>query len=153
MSQENVEIVKSVHPPSGTDLVRWFADDPEVAARLEAAAPLFHEGFEFIGGVSEESPGLRLSGTGLAELAERWREWMEPWEVYWTEIEDVIDAGGDRVLVLIRDHGRLRGSDDEVDQVAASVWTLRDGKIARVEFHVSRERALESVSLRDERRS
>jgi ketosteroid isomerase-like protein len=149
MSQENVEVVKAVHPPSGTDLTRLFADDSEAPGRLEAVAPLFHPEFEFVVGITtEENPAFRGSGGGLAELADMWREWIEPWEVYWTEVEDFIDAGDDRVLVLIRDHGRLPGSDAEVDVVAASVWTLRDGKIARIEFYANREQALKSVGLR-----
>jgi ketosteroid isomerase-like protein len=65
--------------------------------------------------------------------------------VYRTEVKDFVDAGDDRILVLIRDHGRLRGSDAEVDLVAANVWTVRDGKIARIEFYVNREQALEAT--------
>ena len=148
MSEENVEIVKAVHPPSGTDLTRLFADDSDAPARLEAAAPLYHPEFEFsaptLGGV-----GFRLSGKGLPELVETWREWMEPWEVYWTEVEDFIDAGDDRVVVLLRDHGRLRGSEAEVKQLGASVWTLRDRKIARIDFYPTRDHALEAAGLRE----
>jgi ketosteroid isomerase-like protein len=150
MSEENVEIVKAVHPPSGTDLTRLFADDSEAPGRLEAVAPLFHPEFEFVVGITEEeNPAFRGSGGGLAELVEMWREWIEPWEVYWTEVEDFIDAGDDRVLVLIRDHGRLQGSGAEIDLIAASLWTLRNGKIARIEFYVSREQALEAAGLRE----
>jgi hypothetical protein len=148
MSQANVEIVQAVHPRSGTDLTRLFADDSNAPARLEAAAPLYHPEFEFsaptLGGV-----GLRLDGKGLAELAEAWREWMEPWEVYWIEVEDFIDAGGDRVLVLLRDHGRLRDSDAEVEQLGASLWTLRDRKIARIDFYPNRDHALEAAGLKE----
>jgi hypothetical protein len=60
--------------------------------------------------------GFRTSGKGVPELVEAWRQWMEPWETYWTEVEEFIDAGDDRVLVLLRDHGRLRGSEAEVKQ-------------------------------------
>ena len=148
MSQENVEIVRAVHPPSGADLTRLFADDSDAPARLEAAAPLYHPEFAFsaptLGGV-----GVRLDGKGLPKLVEAWREWMEPWEVYWTEVEDFIDAGDNRVLVLLRDHGRLRGSDAEVEQLAASLWTLRDRKIARIDFYPSRDQALEAAGLRE----
>jgi len=148
MSQENVEVVMAVHPPSGTDLTRLFADDSNAPVRLEAAAPHYHPEFEFsaapLGGV-----GFRTSGRGLPELVEAWREWMEPWEVYWTEVEDFIDAGDDRVLVLLRDHGRLRGSDAEVEQLGASLWTLRERKIARIDFYPIRDQALEAAGLRE----
>ncbi|MEK6328728.1 MAG: hypothetical protein AABM66_14570 [Actinomycetota bacterium] len=64
MSDENVEIVKAVHPPSGTDLTRLFADDSDAPARLDAAAPLYHPEFEFSMGTLGE---FRLSGKGLLE--------------------------------------------------------------------------------------
>ena len=150
MSKENVEIVKAAHPPSGTELTRLFADDSEAPGRLEAVAPLLHPEFEFVVGITEEeNPAFRGSGGGLTELVEMWREWIESWEVYWTEVEDFIDAGDDPVLVLIRDHGRLQGSDAEIDLIGASLWTLRNGKIARIEFYASRDKALEAAGLRE----
>ena len=72
MSQENVEIVKAVHPPSGTDLTRLFADDSDAPARLEAAAPLYHPEFEFsaptLGGVEFRAggEGPARAGRGVA---------------------------------------------------------------------------------------
>jgi ketosteroid isomerase-like protein len=148
MSQENVEIVKAVHTPSGTELTRLFADDAGVPARLQAAAPMFHSEFEFsvptLGGV-----GFRMTGKGLPELVEAWREWMEPWEVYWTEVVDFIEAGDDQVVVKLRDHGRLRGTEAEVEQLAASVWTLRDRKVARIDFYPAQDQALEAAGLRE----
>jgi ketosteroid isomerase-like protein len=144
MSQENLEIVKAVHPPSGSDLTRFFAED---SSALAEAAPLFHPEFEF--STPQLGVGFRLGGKGLAELAKLWREWLEPWEVYWAQVEDFIDAGDDRVLVLLRDHGRLRGSAADVEQVGASVWTLRDRKVARIDFYPNREQALEAAGLRE----
>jgi hypothetical protein len=40
MSQENVEIVKAAHPPSGTDVRSLFADDP-YPARGALSRPAF----------------------------------------------------------------------------------------------------------------
>jgi ketosteroid isomerase-like protein len=51
------------------------------------------------------------------------------------------------VVVLVRDHGRLRGSEAEVESISASVWTVRDGKIARIEFHTNRSGALKAAGL------
>ena len=148
MSQENVEVVRAAHPRSGTELTRLFADDAEAPTRIEATAPLFHSEFEFsaptLGGV-----GFRVTGKGLPELAEAWRDWMEPWEVYWTEVEDFIEAGDDQVVVKLRDHGRLRGSEAEVEQLGASVWTLRDRKVARVDFYPTQDQALKAAGLRE----
>ena len=73
--------------------------------------------------------------------------WLEPWENYRTEIEDVLDAG-DQTVVLVRDYGRRKGSDAEVSQRAAAIWTVHDGKIARADFYTDRDEALEAVRLR-----
>jgi ketosteroid isomerase-like protein len=137
--------VKAAHPAPGTELTRLFADDPEAPARIKAAAAFFHPDLEFTvaGGVSEYR-----TGTGLAELIEAWRDWLKPWDAYWTEIEEFIPAGEDRVLVVLRDHGRLRGGDTEVEQLGSSLWTVRDGKIARIDFYPNREQGLAAVGLR-----
>ena len=146
MSQENVEIVKAAHVPSGTDLTRFFADDSGAPARLEAAAPLFDPQFEFeIHGAG----AVTGRGRGLLELVDAWREWMEAYDVYWTEVEDFLDAGEDQVLVVLRDHARLKGSDAEIKQVGASLWTLRDRKVARIDFYPSREQGLAAAGLRE----
>jgi ketosteroid isomerase-like protein len=146
MSQENLEIVKAAHPPSGTDLIHVFADDSGAPARLAAAASLFHPEFEF--SIPTLGVGFR-DGKGVPELAQMWRDWLEPWEVYWTKVEDFIDAGDNRVLVLLRDRGRLRGNTEEIEQVGASVWTVRDRKVSRIDFYPNREQALEAAGLRE----
>ena len=62
-------------------------------------------------------------------------------------VEDVIDAGDGRVVVLTRDHARPKGTDAEVSFTGAPVWTMRDGKVARIEFYWSREEALKAAAL------
>jgi ketosteroid isomerase-like protein len=51
------------------------------------------------------------------------------------------------VLVLVRAFGRLEGSQGEVENTSASVWTVREGKIARVEFYIDRAEALKAAGL------
>jgi ketosteroid isomerase-like protein len=77
-----------------------------------------------------------------------WLEWLAPWKTYRVETEEVIDLG-DRVLVLVRAFGRLEGSQGEVENTSASLWTVRDRKIARVEFYVDRTEALKAVGLEE----
>jgi hypothetical protein len=146
-SQTNVEIVKSLHPPSGTNLSSLFGPDAEGSGRFQRLASRLTADFEAVGGDLKGGRGLTMGGHGLDGLLAAWRDWLRPWETYWTQVEEFADAGGDRVLVLVRDHGRLRGSDSEVENIAASIWTLREGKIARIEFHSDRTEALKAVGL------
>ena len=73
--------------------------------------------------------------------------WLIPWESYHGVVEDVIDAHEGRVLVLTRDHARPKGSDAEVYFSGAPVWTVRDGKVARIEFYWNRAEGLAAAGL------
>jgi ketosteroid isomerase-like protein len=147
VSRDNVELVKAAHPQSGADLTKLLADGLQSQDRLDAVAALFHPEFTFSGALIG-GPEDREEGTGLANLMVRWREWMEPWEVYWTEVEDIVDARDNQVLVKVRDHGRLRGADQEVRHLGASIWTIEARKIVRIDFYLDRRQAMEAVGLR-----
>ena len=144
--EDNVSIVRAAHPPSGTELTDWFAQGSTTWVDSGEVTSPYAADFEFsvpsIGG-----PGARDSGRGLPALFETWREWLEPWERYWTEVEEFVDAGNSRVVVLLRDHGRPRGGGAEVVQSAASVWTVDDGRIARIDFYLAWAEALKAARL------
>jgi ketosteroid isomerase-like protein len=148
VSRENVELVRSVHPPSGTDLLSLFSEEMEASGVLRGMSALVTPDFEAIGG-DLSGGGITAGGRGIEGLWAAWRDWLRPWGTYWTEVDDFIDAGDERVVVLTRDHGRLRGSDSEVEAVGASVWTLREAKIVRIEFYLNRNEALKAVGLEE----
>ncbi len=62
---------------------------------------------------------------------------------YRAGVEDVIDAHEGRVVVLTRDHARPKGADAEVNFMGAPLWTVRDGKVARIEFYWKRAEGLQ----------
>jgi ketosteroid isomerase-like protein len=66
------------------------------------------------------------------------------------EVQDLIDAG-DRVVALVRFRGRSAVTELELQGVSvdAAVWTVRDGKLAKVEMYGGTEAALEAVGLRE----
>ena len=142
MSQENVELISGFQPAPEVDVAQLFRDDATADALLQALAPLVRADFECSGRTSVET----TSRVGLSGLREVWLVWLEPWENYRTEIEELIDAG-DQTVVLVRNYGRHKGSDAEVSLRAAAVWTVRDGKIARADFYTDRAEALEAAGL------
>ncbi len=89
---------------------------------------------------------LRGARPGVRGLWQSWIDWLAPWESYRTEIEELIPAG-DRVLALVRDFGRRRDMDTEVEMLGSAVWTVREGRIARAEFFTDRARAFETAGL------
>ncbi len=144
MSQENVEIVRSLQPGPDVDLVALFRDDAAASGWIDTVSPFFHEDCEIV--VPTLVAGESVGFVGLVGLRAAWLDWLEPWESYRVEIEDVIDSG-DEVVVLPRDYGRRTGMAAEVGLMGAAVWTVRDGKVARVVFHFNRSEALEAAGV------
>lgn len=139
MSDADVELVRNLQAPPEADLrdVFFRGDDDGAAAAAEALAGLFTDDFVcvFHGLSSDERPGvLGLRGA--------WLDWLEPWETYRAEIDEVRDAGDGRVLVFSRDFGKRRDLASEVELKGSAIWTVRDGRIARAEFFTERADAL-----------
>jgi ketosteroid isomerase-like protein len=85
--------------------------------------------------------------TGIDGLREGWLQWIAPWTSYYDEIEDVFAAGDDRVVVLGREHGHRLDADAEVAAESGAVYSVRDGRIHRVEYYAKQAEALEAVGL------
>jgi hypothetical protein len=142
MSRENVELVRRLQPPPGMDLVALFRDDEGAAQLLGSLGPFLHEDFVAAGSRIQESELVGLEG-----LRAGWADWLEPWESYRVEIEDVIDGDDEAVVVLTRDYGRRAGMEAEVSVLGAAIWIVRDGKIARATFYTDRGEAFEAAGL------
>jgi ketosteroid isomerase-like protein len=140
MSQQNVELVRALQPSGGADLAEVFAEDQSALA--EEMSALVDPCFEcvFIGNESSGSP--TLSYRGPEGFIAGWREWLSPWESYRIDAEEFIDAG-DEVVVLARVQARTRRGGVEMGHAPAAVWTVRDGRISKIEFYFERSQALE----------
>jgi ketosteroid isomerase-like protein len=143
MSQENVELVKALYPRPDADICALFRDERTFGRMREALSELLTDDFESV----VVFPGETRTHPGLDGFRKHWLDWLEPWATYRTAIEETIDAG-DRVLLLLRDHGRREGMDAEVEIIGASIATIREGKLARWEDYADRVQALEAVGLR-----
>jgi|SRR5512134_850745 ketosteroid isomerase-like protein len=84
---------------------------------------------------------------GHEGLREAWRRWFEVFGgVNWDLDGEPIDAGDD-VVVTYRVHGHGRGSGVAFGQRLTLIWSVRDGKIARVRAYRERAEALEAAGL------
>ena len=147
MSQENVEVVRRLLGPfEQGDVVPLFRDNTINASIRSASEPFFTPDFECV--FVREDVG-RAKYFGLDGLRAAWLDWLEPWQSYHPGVEDVIDAGEDQVVVLTRDHARPKGTNAEVDFLGAPVWTLRDGKVSRIEFYWNRAEGLAAAGLEE----
>lgn len=132
MSRHNVEIVRECIESfqRGDYATAMEALDPEIEYELTH----FPDGKIYHG-----HDGVR----------EAFRIWIGTWENYRQELDELIDAGDNEVIALVREFGRGIGSGIELERPTAGVWTLRNGKAVRIRFYEGREAALEAVASRD----
>jgi uncharacterized protein len=133
MSEENVEIIRRVY---------------DAAAQRDAETVL---------ALYDPEVELDVSRLGLADLnvyhghdglRSLFREWNEIWGKIEYDYEELIDAGEHVVSVVTR-HARGRASGAGVERPFALVWTLREAKVVRVVWFLTREEALETAELRE----
>jgi ketosteroid isomerase-like protein len=84
---------------------------------------------------------------GHEGIREAFRIWMGTWEDYTQELDELIDAGDDEVIALVRESGRGKGSGIELERPTAGLWTLRGGKAVRIRFYPAKAQALEAAGL------
>ena len=80
------------------------------------------------------------------------RAYAEDWTEMFSEVRfepvEVIDAGDDTVIAVMRVSGRPKGTSAEALTLSvASVSTIRDGKIARSREYWTREEALDAAGI------
>ena len=145
MSQENVELVRSLQPRAEVNLVELFTDDVANTRMADAVAHLLDPAFVcFIHFPGDAEPA---SYSGVDGLRQGWLDWLGPWTSYRTEIEELIDLG-ERVVTIFRDYAKSEPDASEVDIRGATIWTIREGRVARVDFYAGgRDEALASVGL------
>ena len=134
MSQENVEVVRSIY-------AAWERGDYSSA---EWAHPE-------IGLVIADGP-TPGSWTGVPAILEVWRETLSLFEGLRAEADEYRAVDDERVLVLMRFGGRGRTSGLEVGQMqakGANVFHVRGGKVTRLVLYWDRGRAFADVGLEE----
>jgi ketosteroid isomerase-like protein len=87
---------------------------------------------------------------GLTGLTAGWREVLNAWEHFHPEVERYEQLDGERVLVLVRWHGRGKRSGVQVGEtraLGAQLFHLQGGKVDRLVTYLERERALADLEL------
>jgi ketosteroid isomerase-like protein len=131
MSQENVEVVRTAYEAMNnrefSRTSEFLHPDVEIDLSRNILNPDVYrgyDGFERLVGVVEDV-----------------------WDDFRFEVRDLID-GGDQVVAEISVLGTGRGSGVETEMRIFNVWTLREGKVARlVGGYRERANALEAAGL------
>jgi ketosteroid isomerase-like protein len=130
MSQENVEIVR--------DLVEAFGRG-DVPSSLASLDPYVVLDSSRVGG-----PDVSY---GHEEVARAVGRFMAAFDDYVYEVERLTDLGSGVILAASTETGRGRSSGVPVRRSFAFLYTVIDGKIARITVFPSEEQALEAVGL------
>ena len=132
MSQENVEVVRAAMDawPRGLDaLAEFWTDDID------------HRAIE--GALDDRGPMQ-----GKEAVQDYLQDWLDMFDPLTAEPLELIDAGGDEVVAVVRFGGRAKLSGVETEITFAIVYAVRDGKIARGREYATREQALEAAGQR-----
>ena len=122
---------------ANVDVVREMLDD-YLRGDYDAALPAFAHDVEVITSLERFR--------GPAGVVQEARRWEEMWSDYRFSVEDLVDSG-DRVVLLYHQIGKAKESGVEVEERAAWVYTVHDGKIARVEMFQDRAAALRAAGV------
>ena len=132
MSQRNVEIVQRL-----TESFNKSGIGSEETLSFFDAAAVFEE--------PPEQPAPRTAH-GREEIARMFGEFDSAWEDHQSRTDEIRVIDDERVLVLSVEH--FRGRDGiEIDQPAGGIFTLRGGKIVRMQSFWERATALEAAGV------
>jgi ketosteroid isomerase-like protein len=132
MSEENVEVMRTATAAmTGGD----------AAGALEALDPEI-EWHATVGGIDE---GRVYHGPD--EVVKAFADYFEVWERIELRVDDIIDAGGDHVVVLFHEVAKGRESGAVVETDTGTVNTIRNGKIVEVRSFMNRGDALRAAGL------
>src|ERR1700730_18848468 len=112
MSETNVEVVRRIYEEINARLEfppEWFA--PDCVTDWTDVAP---EG--------EVMHGIEATNALIAS-------YFGTFDNFHVAAEEIVHADQERVVVAIRDGGRMPGSDTEITRKYFPAWTLRDGKV------------------------
>jgi ketosteroid isomerase-like protein len=133
MSQENVEIVRGVFDAfrrrDNESIFRAYHPNIEWDMRRYS--------------VWVEDQRVFHGHDGIREF---FRGWLQAFEDYEGEIHDLVDVG-DKVVFTAVDRARGKQSGVKVDRRHAQVWTMREGKVMRIQCFDDRAQALEALGL------
>jgi ketosteroid isomerase-like protein len=116
--------------------------DAYLRGDFERALSVFAEDVEW-----RDQFGIYHGHDGVAQSVSKW---AGTWDEFRMEVAEVLDAGGQDVLVILRQSGRGRGSGVPVEGDMAWMYSLRGGEIVNVRLLADPEQALKAARAQGE---
>ncbi|MGH2922846.1 MAG: nuclear transport factor 2 family protein [Solirubrobacterales bacterium] len=131
--ERNVELIKRIY---GFDWAAVGTRQPGFDRLREVVAD------DFQARMSEETGGRTVGVDGLAEFVEALEQDFSEFNY---EAEVYLPAGDDRVVVTGKIRSVGRASKVPLTQEFGHVWSIADGRVTRVEAHMSRDDAVRAA--------
>lgn len=128
MSAENVEVVRA-------SFEAWQAGDFAKSLSYYAEDAAWQTG--------SLDTAVYCGPGGVARAVEGW---VGAFTGYWLEMDELIDAG-DKVVLLMREGGTGKASGVRVEEEAAMVITVTDGRITSARGYTDRAAALRDAGI------
>ncbi len=145
MSQENVEIVRNALNAFNA----FIRGELEGQAFEEAVARWSDPQLEWAWHDELTPLDVPPYVRGVPAIIEAWDRYSRSWVEVALEALEFIEAPGDRVLTPIRQRVREREGGRVAETYFFDVWTIRDGRVRKLEFFRHRSKALEAAGLRE----
>jgi ketosteroid isomerase-like protein len=87
---------------------------------------------------------------GIEGLAAAWRDFLAAWDDFRIQTEGVVTGADGMYVLLLRLHGRGKGSGVSIDAEVANLMTMQNGRVARLEMHWDRDAALAAAGVRED---
>ncbi|MGA6948249.1 MAG: nuclear transport factor 2 family protein [Solirubrobacterales bacterium] len=138
MPKENVEIVRNAFDAFNAFMRGEGAE--------KALAALADPEFEYDWPAERDLPKPDHH-RGVPEVFASTKQVQSKWIDFVWEPLEFIEAPGNRVLTTVRQTGRARESGLPVESQFLQVFTIRDGRVRKLDFFRHRDEALEAAGL------
>jgi ketosteroid isomerase-like protein len=133
MSQRNIELVQEA-------MVAYFRDDQEALRELVTADVMVT--------TRPDQPDARTT-RGYEDFLEITRQWTEAWKDWSFDVLRISETG-DFVIVDANQTGQGASSGVPIEGGVTFVYTIADGKIARLQMFASEDEARQAVGLTED---
>jgi ketosteroid isomerase-like protein len=133
MSQQNVELVRRAY------------------AHTQATGQVYAEGFapEFVWDMSKYEGWPEQQRYEGIDGAQRFLDdWTGAWDDWGLEIQEIYDAG-DKAVAVVHQWGRARATGMALDMVFAQTWTIREGRLTRMDMYSDPSEAIKAAGLEE----
>ncbi len=74
-------------------------------------------------------------------------KWVEPYDEWRIDVDDIVDAGEAGVVAVLRQTGQIRGSTSQVEMRYGVVYEFQGVKLRRASAYATPQQALEAAGL------